>query len=802
VSVWAGWVARWRALDPRAVYGVQLVALGVLYTAAGKLGLDLAFASRSITAIWPPTGIALTALILGGYRLWPAIAVGALLTNLNTGVPPETVFGIACGNTLEALTGAFLLRRATDFDPSLRRVSDVLWLVALGAVLSTAVSATIGVTSLLIGGAASWSHVATAWRTWWLGDMGGDLIVAPALLVAAGYRQGARGPGRPLEAAILGSLLVGVSVVVFSQSTNVVYALFPLLIWAALRFWQPGAAAGSLVVAAVAVAFTANSKGPFAMHSPDDRLLLAQTFVAVAGVTALVLAAVTSERRRAESAEREIAETLQRSLLPEAAPLIAGWDVATLYRPTGAAEVEVGGDFYDFFDSADGSIAILGDVAGKGVEAAAMAALVRHGARFASQTETGPAAILRRLDNALRGQPALALCSALCVRIHPDHLLVSSAGHPAPLIVRSDGRIREIGGAGPMLGAFSDPIWPERVVQVGRDETVLLYTDGVTDTLGARERFGQRRLAEFLATNARLGPYELLEALEATLEDFQHGPQGDDTAALALRMQASAPVERAQRDRVRPRAASTRVRPGHPRLVLETVASAGTCTVKVAGEIDHSSAQGLIETFAQAAETDAPELALDLSRVGFVDSAGLSSIMQIEQRAREQGRPFRIVSPGEDVRAVFRLSGADRVLAAIDGAGAGAPAPAYSERVTFQLPVSATAPRDARAELRKVIAGKLSTAESEMAVLLTSELVTNAVVHPAHPNGASIGVEINADEGRLRVEVADSGSGFDPTKLIRDVSALGGRGLMLVNDGAARWGTTRDDRFRVWFELP
>jgi phosphoserine phosphatase RsbU/P len=193
------------------------------------------------------------------------------------------------------------------------------------------------------------------------------------------------------------------------------------------------------------------------MHNPDDRLLLAQTFVAVAGVTALVLAAVTSERRRAESAEREIAETLQRSLLPDAAPRIAGWEVATLYRPTGAAEVEVGGDFYDFFESAEGSIAIIGDVAGKGVEAAAMAALVRHGARFASQTESGPAAILRRLDDALRSQPALALCSALCVRIHPDHLVVSSAGHPAPLIARSDGRIREIGGAGPMLGAFSRP---------------------------------------------------------------------------------------------------------------------------------------------------------------------------------------------------------------------------------------------------------------------------------------------------------------------------------------------------------
>jgi hypothetical protein len=191
-----------------------------------------------------------------------------------------------------------------------------------------------------------------------------------------------------------------------------VYALFPLLIWAALRFWQAGAAAASLVIGAVAVTFTANGKGPFAMSGPDERLVLAQTFVAVASVTGLVLAAVTSERRRAEEAEREIAETLQRSLLPDAAPQIAGWEVATLYRPAGAAEVEVGGDFYDFFATPDGWIVIIGDVVGKGVQAAAMAGLVRHGARFVSQAENRPGAILARLDDALREQPTLSLCSA------------------------------------------------------------------------------------------------------------------------------------------------------------------------------------------------------------------------------------------------------------------------------------------------------------------------------------------------------------------------------------------------------
>src|SRR5207248_5058865 len=141
----------------------------------------------------------------------------------------------------------------------------------------------------------------------------------------------------------------------------------------------------------------------------------------------------------------------------------------------------------------------------------------------------------------------LALCSALCVRVQPDHMLISSAGHPAPMIVRGDGRVRELGGGGPMLGAVHDPIWPERLIPVGSDETVLLYTDGVTDTHGDRERFGQRRLQSFLADHADLDPDGLLSALEAALDRFQRGPQSDDTAALALRLERLAAVPRARR---------------------------------------------------------------------------------------------------------------------------------------------------------------------------------------------------------------------------------------------------------------
>jgi anti-anti-sigma factor len=796
-------VGRWerpRWLDDRAWYALQIVGVAIAYAASGKLGLHFAFATRSVTAIWPPTGIALAALVLGGYRLWPGVALGALLANATTGVPAVTVLGIVVGNTLEALAGAFLLRRVAGFRPDLERVRDVIALVVFGAVISTTVSATIGVTSLLVGGVISWARVASLWHTWWLGDMGGDLIVAPAVLIAVNYRRYRQLPGRAIEAVVLAVVLTGVTVLVFSRPSNVVYALFPLLIWAALRFWQPGAAVATLLTGAMAVAFTVHGKGPFAMSGPTDRLLLAQTFVAVLGVTALVLAAVTSERRRAEEAEHEIAETLQRSLLPDAAPSVSGWEVATLYRPAGAAGVEVGGDFYDFFAAPDCWIVIIGDVAGKGVPAAAMAGLVRHGARFISQDESRPAAILARLDDALRQQPAVSLSSALCMSVHPDHLLVSSAGHPGPVVVRRDGRVREIGGAGPLLGLASGGNWPERTVRVGSDETVLLYTDGVTDTQGRTERFGQQRLTELLIKHADEAPDELLAELESALDGFQLGPQSDDTAALALRLERL-PGEGRTHSRFAAPRASHRFASRPPSFRLQTGLAGDAAVIKLAGDLDHAAAEPLAEEFERRSQNTGAQLVLDLAEVTFVDSAGLRVLTGIERHAREQGVALRTVSPPEHVRAVFRLSGVGLLGEPTEHPTDETRDSQYSERVALELAVNGQAPRQARAEVREAIAGRLSQSESEVAVLITSELVTNAVVHPVHRDGASIGLWIGADEGRVRVVVTDSGGGFEPGEVTRDDNAPGGRGLVVVDHGATRWGTGKNDGFSVWFEL-
>lgn len=160
---------------------------------------------------------------------------------------------------------------------------------------------------------------------------------------------------------------------------------------------------------------------------------------------------------------------------------------------------------------------------------------MRYGARFAARFEPAPAAILRRLDEALRQWPGRPLCTALCARIGTGALTISSAGHPPALIVDTIGNVRESPAPGPLLGAFPDAVWVQETVVVASGELVLLYTDGVTETTGRRrERYGTDRLRRLLAEHAGAQPRDLLAALESSLSDFGDGEPSDDVAALAL----------------------------------------------------------------------------------------------------------------------------------------------------------------------------------------------------------------------------------------------------------------------------
>jgi PAS domain S-box-containing protein len=282
-------------------YPATIVLLAATYVVVGRLGFTASAIHPVVSSAWPPSGVALAALLLLGKRFWPAIALGAFVVNLTGGIDPIAAATIAAGNTLEALAGAWLLTSLTGFRPSLERLQDVFALV-LAAIVSTPVSATIGVATLIAtGGAAGIPH-GTIWLTWASGDAIGILLAAPlALTWAAGppLRVTARDV---VEAAALGSVLIGFTAVLFEIPFSYVYAIFPVTIWAALRFGPRGAATSSLVVSVLAIGYTLRGVGPFATSTPVNNLFQLQTFIALLGLTTLILAAVIAERRTAEFA--------------------------------------------------------------------------------------------------------------------------------------------------------------------------------------------------------------------------------------------------------------------------------------------------------------------------------------------------------------------------------------------------------------------------------------------------------------------------------------------------------------------
>src|SRR6185369_12411587 len=180
-------------------YWVLLLVVAAVYFGTAKLGLTMAFLAEQVSPVWPATGIALAAVLLFGPRVWPGIALGALLANATADEPLLIAAGIAVGNTLEALVGAWLLRQGRRFRLGLDGIADALALVGLAAGVSTAVAATVGVTSLCAGGLEPWSRFGALWGVWWLGDAMGALVMAPLLLTWLAPGQERWPPRRALE---------------------------------------------------------------------------------------------------------------------------------------------------------------------------------------------------------------------------------------------------------------------------------------------------------------------------------------------------------------------------------------------------------------------------------------------------------------------------------------------------------------------------------------------------------------------------------------------------------------------------
>ncbi len=296
---------------------LQVLTLFLAYFLTARAGLLLGAVSGFATFVWPPTGIALAALFIYGYRLWPGVFLAALLVNYVTGAPPIVAAGIALGNTLEAIAGAYLLRRFARFEPSLERLPDIFALIGYAALASTLVSATIGVSSLLAGGTLLMGAIFPTWVAWWVGDILGNLVAFPFALVLLGRLRFSSYAGRRSEAALLTLFLIAVSLFAFSNlaaagpvpHASLAYLLFLPLIWAALRFDQATVATAIFATSMGAVAGTVLGLGPFALDTLSKSLFALQLFMGTMAVTSLIMGAVAAERRKGNhELEERVAE--------------------------------------------------------------------------------------------------------------------------------------------------------------------------------------------------------------------------------------------------------------------------------------------------------------------------------------------------------------------------------------------------------------------------------------------------------------------------------------------------------------
>src|SRR5882762_3237852 len=316
-----GDTTRLRSRTSPVSWAIEVLVVAILYYAAARLGLLLAFEKTNASPVWPSAGIAFAAVLLLGFRVWPGIMLGAFLANVAVFLANHAadVFAIvavssviAVGNTLEAIVGRLLLDRLIG---PFTRAQDVFTFTAV-ALVACLVSPSIGPTAIALAGMAPSTGYGTIWFTWWLGDAAGILLIAPLLITWSAQPRLGWTLGQRIEAALLFlSLLIGVHVGFGGWLLDRVahypltFVSLPWLVWAAFRFGPREAATAAALTSGIAIWDTVNGLGPFARDTVNESLLLVQAFVGVVTVTILTMAALVAERRDAQAWLQEAHDT-------------------------------------------------------------------------------------------------------------------------------------------------------------------------------------------------------------------------------------------------------------------------------------------------------------------------------------------------------------------------------------------------------------------------------------------------------------------------------------------------------------
>ena len=297
-----------------AAYALKLLGVFAAYAVTGRIGLSYGAVHGFATLVWPPTGIAIVALLLLGRRYWPAVAFGALVVNLSAGAAFPVAAGIAAGNTLEALAVVWLLRLDSGFRRALDDPRSVFGFLGLAAGMGTLVGATVGTTVLWAGGVITAQAYAETWIAWWVGDAFGALVIAPFLMVWFGRSRDARRPrlrgdeavALALVFALVAALMYGRTAASFITPTMASYVMLVPLVWAAVRFGMRGSTAAITAFSLVSVYATAAGRGPFAAGQLNEGIAALQLFVGASSIITLFLGSAHDGRILSEANRDEL----------------------------------------------------------------------------------------------------------------------------------------------------------------------------------------------------------------------------------------------------------------------------------------------------------------------------------------------------------------------------------------------------------------------------------------------------------------------------------------------------------------
>lgn len=526
----------------RAPGPVIAAVVGLAYLCLAQYVIWLNDPVNAGAGYWPAAGVTLAALVLLPVRRWPWV-LGAVVAAEIGGdalhdypLVPSTWW--AAGNALEPLVAATILRRMSgDRGGRLAPLPSLVGFLVAGVFIGPMVGAAVGTTGTIVEYGGTWGDV---FAKWWVGDGLGVLVVAPLLLC---FREARATPRSRRELLLLAAAVIVVPVLAFrgwdrEWDIALPYTVFPLVMWASVRFGVRGAAIAGFAVAEIANLTNAVGHGPFGLPGDDgEAKTVLQVFLGSALTAGLVIAALVLDavgRARVYEAQRTVADVLQAAVLPAELPVVPGLALAARYAPAVDDDIShVGGDWFDAFTDPTGALTVVvGDVSGHDVGAALVMGQVRNGMRTLFIEHDDAAHVLSVLDRQLAHVPEGHIATVVCIRHRDGDLLWSSAGHPPLLHLRRDGTAEYLRGTwGPVLGV-GDGVHALNPARLEPGEALIAFTDGVVEHRDWSLTDGFEHLRRLAETAPSRAPQALCDHLLA--EGLDGRQRTDDACILVL----------------------------------------------------------------------------------------------------------------------------------------------------------------------------------------------------------------------------------------------------------------------------